>query len=144
MQNQERMLNLIEKVARLKLRFAPLGESDLSFSQIALMASLSKMPDCNAKQVAEIMGLSAPTVSVALNRLEEGGWISRKPDPEDRRATRLQLTNKGSAILAKMRKHRNARVKEFLGGLDDGEQAQLFELLEKATSRIEQKQSDLG
>lgn len=52
--------------------------------------------------LAEAMGTSPPVLSQILAGLEERGWISRHPDPEDRRRVRLELTESGKAFHAQM------------------------------------------
>ena len=38
-----------------------------------------------------------------IDRMEEAGWIERRPDPADRRARRLFLTDKARPILGRIR-----------------------------------------
>jgi DNA-binding MarR family transcriptional regulator len=45
--------------------------------------------------VARQLGVHATTVTVATDHLEEMGLVSRKADPQDRRATLVSITNTG-------------------------------------------------
>lgn len=45
----------------------------------------------NAKQVSDATGISTSTVSRVIDRLERAGYLSRVPDPDDRRSARLEL-----------------------------------------------------
>lgn len=49
--------------------------------------------------LAERMGIEAMTLSTYLDRLEARGLIERKPDPTDRRAKLVHLTNAAEAVL---------------------------------------------
>ncbi len=49
--------------------------------------------------------LKAPTISVALQKLEKDGYVFRRPDEYDLRATRVFLTEKGRALDDKIRRH---------------------------------------
>lgn len=40
--------------------------------------------------LARHLGVHAATMTGILNRLEKGGWVTREPDPADRRAVLLQ------------------------------------------------------
>lgn len=137
MRNAEKMIRLLEGMRGLGGGPKLFKNSDLTFSQFALLASVGRMPGCRANDVAEKLGLSAPTVSVALGKLEEGAWLRRKIDPEDARAAQLELTSKGYQIMKVMREHRRARISTFLSALDASEQEQLLGLLEKASQHIE-------
>lgn len=52
--------------------------------------------------LAERMGVEAMTLSAALDRLEARGLIERQPDPDDRRAKLVHLTEAGEEMLAKI------------------------------------------
>ncbi|HEY5816938.1 MAG TPA: MarR family transcriptional regulator [Mesorhizobium sp.] len=52
--------------------------------------------------LAESMGVEAMTVTGFLDRLEAKGLIRRDPDPIDRRAKRIRLTEAGKAMLERI------------------------------------------
>lgn len=54
-----------------------------------------------AAQLAAEVHSSPPAVSRVLNALEEKGCVMREPDPENRRRTRIILTEKGEEIRRK-------------------------------------------
>ncbi len=137
MQKHERMIHLLEKMKGLGMKQGLLSNIDLSLSQFSMLVFVARMPGSRANEVADAMGLSAATVSVALRKLEVEGWISRKEDPEDKRASRLGLTEKSDRIITRMREHRNSRIKKFMSALDTNEQEQLLGLLEKAILQID-------
>ncbi|MDN5796475.1 MAG: MarR family transcriptional regulator [Intrasporangium sp.] len=45
----------------------------------------------NAKQLSDATGISTSTVSRVLDRLEGAGYLTRVPDPQDRRRAQLEL-----------------------------------------------------
>ena len=49
-------------------------------------------------ELANLTHLKPPTVSVALAKLEDEGYVAREADPMDARRTRVYLTDKGKAI----------------------------------------------
>jgi len=53
--------------------------------------------------LAERMGIEAMTLSAYVERLEERGMVTRKTDPADRRAKRIELTPAANAVLATIR-----------------------------------------
>jgi DNA-binding MarR family transcriptional regulator len=48
--------------------------------------------------LAGILLLSRPTVTTMLQRMERGGFVERRPDPEDQRVSRVFLTPKGRRL----------------------------------------------
>jgi DNA-binding MarR family transcriptional regulator len=64
-------------------------------------------------ELAERLGIDAPAVTRKVQQLERLGFVSRGPDAEDKRATRIQLTSAGEATLQlvlKAHKKRLARL----------------------------------
>ncbi|MER8223557.1 MarR family transcriptional regulator [Streptomyces sp. NPDC094143] len=84
-----------------------------------------------AKQAAELTGMSRAAVSALVNTLERDGLVSRTRSPQDGRAVHLTLTEQGlDAITEAFRAH-NAREQDWAGSLSQEEQATLTELLGK-------------
>ncbi|MEX2503458.1 MAG: MarR family transcriptional regulator, partial [Egicoccus sp.] len=53
--------------------------------------------------LAEAMGLDVSTVSRHVTRLEQDGYVTRSPDPDDGRASLLTTTEAGRAVGAPVR-----------------------------------------
>lgn len=64
----------------------------------ALLRSLRHMEGCTQLDLVRETHLKPPTVSVTLKKLEENGFVTRRPDAHDLRATRVSLTDKGRAL----------------------------------------------
>ena len=60
------------------------------------------------RQVAEKCFFKPATLTGIVDTLEQSGHVTRQPDPNDRRAVRLTLTDSGRLALAKVRE-----VREF-------------------------------
>ena len=71
--------------------------------------------------VATDLDVDPSVVSRRVVALEEAGHVHRRPDPEDRRAQLLGLTDAGRAVLAAHRRYRNLQLAAALGDLDDEE-----------------------
>lgn len=54
--------------------------------------------------LAERLGVEAPTVTRMVQRLERGGLIDRRPDPDDARAVRLYPTQRARLLEAVIRR----------------------------------------
>lgn len=80
--------------------------------------------------------LKAPTISVALQKLEKDGYVSRRPDEYDLRATRVFLTEKGRALDNKIRRQFMAETKEALKNLSATENDTLMRLLTKIKNNL--------
>ncbi len=73
---------------------------DLSARQMALLLTVYLTPPPHTvRGLADLLQVSKPAVTRAVDRLSELGMIRRKIDEEDRRSVLLQRTVKGSVFL---------------------------------------------
>ncbi|MCB2178800.1 MarR family transcriptional regulator [bacterium] len=135
------MVDLMHRMQKLRLGDFPKGHFNLSYPQMALILFVNNNPGKHLQEVADGMELTAPTVSVSIRRMEEDGWIERRPDPEDGRATCIFLTEKSDQIIRKLTAAQLKSVRLFLRHLSEEEQKKLLELMRKAISGVE-KQSN--
>jgi len=133
----ERLLALFDRVRSIALGENPLGESGITGPQLALLEWVAGAPGCGIQDLADGLGLTAPTVSVTVRRLEEAGLLHRQPDPADGRAIRLFLTDEGLAVQQRARAYRLDKMRRLLDGLAAEDQEQLLLLLERAVTAAE-------
>ena len=81
------------------------------------------------RELVSATHLSAPTVSVILKDLEDGGFVERRRDSSDMRSHRVYLTSSGRALDAKNIEIIKQVDTAALKGLDDGEREMLMSLL---------------
>lgn len=76
--------------------------SDLTLRQMQILGLLHGATDMTGQGLAELLGISTPTVSGLIERLVVKGLVVRKADSEDRRRVMLTLSNKGIAVLEQL------------------------------------------
>jgi len=76
-----------------------MGATGLSFSQINILMRLVHGGSAGVSEIGEQLGVTNAAASQAVDRLVGMGLIERTEDPEDRRAKRLILTQKGRALI---------------------------------------------
>jgi DNA-binding MarR family transcriptional regulator len=87
-------------------------------------------------ELAKVLDLGKVALGGLIDRLEEGGFVERRADPQDRRINRVHLTSKGNAVLEKMQKvgmHMNAKV---MSGISLPQQHLLAEMLRVMKSNL--------
>ncbi|MFF1439305.1 MarR family winged helix-turn-helix transcriptional regulator [Streptomyces sp. NPDC058295] len=72
-----------------------------------------------ARSLAERLGLSRAGVSKTLARLEKRGFITRTPNPADRRAALLTITESGARAVDDLFPRQLAAEVDLLAGLGD-------------------------
>lgn len=77
-------------------------DSGLSHLEYSIMAGLSDAPERSLRMslLARWSGAQLPRLSQVVGRMEARGWVSRRPDPDDGRATLATLTDHGFDVLA--------------------------------------------
>ncbi|MEA5454102.1 MarR family transcriptional regulator [Sinomonas sp. JGH33] len=89
-----------------------------------------------AVHIAERLSVSAPVLSRHVAELEERGLVARRPDPEDRRAQLLELTEAGKAKLAAVEEARTSLLLGFLEGWDEDEAAACGDSIRRLTDAL--------
>lgn len=122
---------LITEISRLLRRqFDHRIESlGLTQAQWRALAHLSREEGINQAGLAERLEIRPMTLVRQLDRLEAAGWVERRRDPADRRATRLYLTPTAGPLLARLRDTGAAIRACALHGFSTAEQTQLIEAL---------------
>ena len=68
-----------------------------------LLMELEREGPQTQAQLAAASGYEPPTITMSVRQLESAGLVRRRPSPTDRRATLVELTDLGRAILPKVR-----------------------------------------
>ena len=76
-----------------------------------------------------------------LGNLERNGYLERRPDPDDRRARRIALTNRGRAVIPVIRGTVAEIEREWAAALGKGNFAKLRDLLIELNEVVAQEAS---
>lgn len=85
----------------------------------------------NQLALGEQMGVDKASMVKLLDTIEELGFITRKTDPNDRRAKVLDVTPAGKKIIPKLMQVRQKVEKDFLSGLTNQEAETYIALTKK-------------
>ncbi len=102
-----------------------------------LLGCLELAEPARLSDLATMLRLDASTVSRQVRALEESGLIHREPDPADRRATRLLLSEPGRAELTLLHRERNSVLAAATSSWTEAERDTLTTLLERLAADLE-------
>ena len=106
-----------------------LQELDLTSAQGHIIGYLAHTPEAPcARDLEQFFGLSHPTVSGLLSRMETKGFIEVRPDEQDRRVKRLFLPEKGMACSRQIQECFEENERQMLQGFTP-EETELFRAL---------------
>ena len=117
----------------------PSGVPSLSDHQATILAHLDENDPAMVGELAEVMGVTASTMSLNLTRLERDGFVSRERDPEDRRVRNVRLTPVGREMRDRARLLDVDRVDALLASLRPDERRRALDglaILAEASDRM--------
>ena len=111
----------------------------LSRAQWQLLVHLSRHEGINQSGLAEILEIENITVGRLIDRMEEAGWVERRPDPDDRRARLLHTTEKVAPVMERMRELAEATRNEALAGLSPTQRDALLDTLIQVRGNLSER-----
>jgi DNA-binding MarR family transcriptional regulator len=94
-------------------------------------------PGLSLRELAGAEGISAPSLSAHVDRLESLGLIRRVRSSDDRRRVGLELTPEGRATVRRVRARRTTWLAERLRRLSDTDRERIEQALPALESLLE-------
>jgi DNA-binding MarR family transcriptional regulator len=102
----------------------------LSARDSSILVHLNEAVPVTPTELAAHLSVRGSTLSAAIHRLEELGYLQRKQMPRDRRTVALTLTPQGAKAMAETSVLDSARVEAVLAKLKRSERKRALEGLE--------------
>ena len=106
-----------------------LHEYGLTPVQSLVVLAISESEGLPSKELGKRLLLDNATLSGVLDRLVEGGWITKGPADDDRRFLQLHLSEKARGLIDSLVRERDEASREVMGGLRMEEQVLLKRIL---------------
>lgn len=115
---------------------------DLSLTAVAALGSVDRSGPQRITTMAVAQGVSQPSMTQLVQRLEQRGLVTRTSDPSDGRVALVSLTDEGRAALAARRLRNARRVAELLADLPDDDVQALSDALAAVLPRMRERVGD--
>lgn len=79
-------------------------EFDLNRSQASILFTLHQRSSMSQKELGESLNMTPPSITSAIRKMEQEGYIRRRQDESDQRVMRLALTEKGAACVENVKR----------------------------------------
>ena len=143
---------IVDRINGLMKRFRrdlelTLAEHALSWADWKVLGSLwhgGSDHCCSPGELCAELELSSGAMTSRLDRLERAGLVRRKPDPDDRRGIKVELTAAGSDAWLESTNAQARKEALVAGALSKREQVQLNSLLRKLMLEFERVESAKG
>ena len=108
----------------------------LEMPSMGLLACVERSGPVRVSSLADEVHLDLSTVSRQVAALERAGHLARRRDPDDSRASLVELTPSGTEVLARVRRARTAAMARRLPGWTEAELAALGASLARFTTDL--------
>ncbi len=102
-----------------------------TLARFDLLANLEREDGQTPAALSRRMLVTAGNLTGLVDRAERDGVAERRPDPADRRLSRVWLTDKGRQLVQSLLPVHAEHVSELMSSLDAGERRELRRLLGK-------------
>lgn len=89
--------DLVNKIEKNRLK--GVKNIELTISELHVIESIGKEIDgISVREIASVLDITMPSVTVATRKLEEKGMVTKTKDPNDKRVVRVMLTPIGRKV----------------------------------------------
>ena len=135
-QIEQQLTILLRRVQRIHFTTSA-GQVEMDRSAYGIMCRLVDEGPQRLGSLAQAFGLDPSTITRQVQALEHTGWVARTPDPTDRRASLLDLTDEGRDVLVTTRGRRRKWLEFALRDWSSQELDDFGRLVEKFNHSIE-------
>jgi DNA-binding MarR family transcriptional regulator len=98
-----------------------LAHFDISAAQLIVLASVANKECDSPASLCKSISYDPGAMTRMIDRLQQKGLIRRVPNPEDRRATTLEMTAAGKALYPQLLAAKETVQTQFLRGFSEAE-----------------------
>ena len=106
--------------------------------------NICKNPGVSQEKLSKLIYVHKSNVARQLNSLEEKGFVTRVPDPRDKRSLLVYPTEKAQNALPFIREVHRRWNESVLAGFSEEERSAVASLMEKLSSNARRVAEDLG
>jgi DNA-binding MarR family transcriptional regulator len=112
------------------------GKLELSRAQCRVALYLSSFGAMTQAQLAEVLEVTPMTIARMVDRMQQAGWVTRVPVPNDRRAFHVHATDKSRRAVVDAMKLGDEVTRAATAGLSAAEYETLIGLLQRVRSNL--------
>lgn len=101
---------------------------EVSFTAVSTLSTLEQFGPHRLTELAAHEGVSQPSMTAMVSRMERQEFVQRTTDPTDGRIVLVSITEAGQAMLLRRRQARVAFLTEMVGELDRQQQQELVRI----------------
>jgi DNA-binding MarR family transcriptional regulator len=108
-----------------------LAKFDVTAAQVIVLACVANKEADSPARLCKNISYDPGAMTRMIDRLEQKGLVRRNPNPDDRRATNLEITTAGRALYPQLLAAKELVQSQFLRGFSEQEVRVLEQLLNR-------------
>lgn len=128
---------LVEDLLSFSRLLRPMRGSGMTPQQYWLMRHLRRAGPLSIGELAQALGITTGSATVACKRLERAGLVRRERQVEDERVVQVALTQPGYAQIDALRQKKREALAGLLDVLDRQDQDELQSMIERLLEAAE-------
>lgn len=129
--------HLVDDLMTFSRLLRPIRGSGMTPQQYWLLRQLRRAGPLSTGELAQALGITNGSATVACQRLEKAGLVTRERQAEDERVVLVALTEEGRAQFDDLRQQKRAALAEILNVLAPNEQETLQSMIERLLEAAE-------
>lgn len=119
---------------------------EVSLPQVHLLMTLQERGPTTISALAHLLGISAPSASAIVDRLEEHDLALRERDAEDRRVVHVRITEHGRTLVAELMGMKREQVQRLLDAMTAQELSDVIKGIAAVCNALDRSQTgaDMG
>ena len=109
---------------------------NLTINEIHILEKISENSGINIRDLAECLGVTTATVTVAIQKLQKKGYVLKEKSPSDLRGVILTLTFDGKRVVRSHNIFHIRMVRSMTSGLTEKEKNALYDSLIKLDGHL--------
>lgn len=114
-----------------KVETTTIKKHDITITQFAVLEILYNKGQLRIQDLIEKMLTTSGNMTVVIKNMVRDGWITREPNPEDKRASLINLTDKGRTFIEGILPEHYENVGRIFSILTENERRDLVAILKK-------------
>ncbi|MCX5716289.1 MAG: MarR family transcriptional regulator [Candidatus Omnitrophica bacterium] len=101
----------------------------ITMPQFLVLNFLSTRGDSRMSDLAHFMGVTTAAMTGIVERLVEGGYVTRLAEPNDRRVIKIKLTAKAAGLVKKVHGQRRQMIMDIFGRLSEKDRQDYLKII---------------
>lgn len=117
---------------------------EVSLPQLHVLITLREQGAMTVTELATVLGISAPSASSIVDRMEEHGLVERIRDEIDRRVVHVRLASRGQTVIEELVGLKRDQLHRILAAMSDEELATVVAAMEAVRRALTRSTESAG